>query len=192
MMVDKILLRIAKTAILAKFDNSYEIDKEKLYEDYPFLKEQRATFVTLNENSALRGCIGSIIAHRTFLEDIISNARSAAFEDPRFSPLSEGELEQDLTLEVSVLSKPVILEYEDYEDLKSKIVAFKDGLILKYGAYQGTFLPQVWDELPQITQFLEHLSYKAGANPSIYNYHPDIYKYNVEHIKDKWDAILPL
>ncbi len=191
-MLDRILLRIAKSAILSEFDSSYGIDREALIREYPWLANYGAAFVTLNKNSSLRGCIGSIIAHQPLIDDIIQNARSAAFSDPRFNPLRPEELDEDLTLEVSVLSEPEKIEYSDYEDLKKKIVPKKDGLILRYGQYQGTFLPQVWDELPTVEQFLEHLSYKAGANPTIYTLHPDLYRYRVEHIEDKWHAILPL
>jgi len=191
-MLDPILLRIAKTAILSKFDSKYTIDKESLLKRYPFLSKPGAAFVTLNKEKNLRGCIGSIIAHRTLLDDIIHNAQSAAFSDPRFNPLEQGELDESLTLEVSVLSEPQRVEYGDYEDLKRKIVPQKDGLILKYGQYQGTFLPQVWEQLPTPEQFLEHLSYKAGANPSIYTLHPEIYRYRVEHIEDRFDEILSL
>ena len=191
-MLDPVLLRIAKTAILSKFDPKYTIDKESLLKRYPFLAKPGAAFVTLNKEKNLRGCIGSIIAHRTLLDDIIHNAKSAAFSDPRFNPLEPGELDESLTLEVSVLSEPQRVEYGDYEDLKRKIVPQKDGLILKYGQYQGTFLPQVWEQLPTSEQFLEHLSYKAGANPSIYALHPEIYRYRVEHIEDRFDEILSL
>ncbi len=191
-MIDPILLRIAKTAILSKFDDSYAVDKEKLLRQYPFLAQKGAVFVTLNKGQSLRGCIGSIIAHRPLIDDIVHNAESAAFSDPRFPPLEAEEIDTALMLEVSVLSEPQLIEYDDYEDLKKKIVPHKDGLILKYGQYQGTFLPQVWQQLPTPEQFLEHLSYKAGANPSIYSLHPDIYRYRVEHIRERWDAIQPL
>jgi AmmeMemoRadiSam system protein A len=191
-MLDNVLLRIAKTAILQKFDSRYEIDELKLLKEYPFLAKDGASFVTLNKSKKLRGCIGSIVAHRTLLDDIIHNAKSAAFSDPRFNPLNVDEIGDDLTLEVSILTEPKLLEYEDYEDLKKKIIPKIDGLILKYGRYQGTFLPQVWEQLPLTEQFLEHLSYKAGANPSIYQKHPAIYKYQVEHIEDSWNEILPL
>ncbi len=187
-MVDDILLKIAKTSILQEFDKSIKIDKEELIRNYPFLAKKGATFVTLDKNSSLRGCIGSIIAHRTLLDDVIENAKSAAFNDPRFKPLDSSEF-NELELEVSVLSEPEKILYSDYDDLLTKVVPFKDGLILKYNSFQGTFLPQVWEQLPLPEQFLEHLSYKAGANPSIYNYHPDIYRYRVEHIKDRWDKI---
>ena len=191
-MLDPILLRIAKTAILQKFDPSYRVDKEALIEKYPFLARKGAAFVTLNKGKSLRGCIGSIIAHQPLIDDIVHNARSAAFSDPRFNPLRLEEIDDTLMLEVSVLSDPVKIEYGDFNDLKSKIVPHKDGLILKYGQYQGTFLPQVWEQLPRVEEFLEHLSYKAGANPTIYSYHPDIYRYRVEHIEERWNAIQPL
>jgi AmmeMemoRadiSam system protein A len=191
-MLDPILLRIAKTAILSKFDPKYTIDKERLIEEYPYLAKPGAAFVTLNKAKNLRGCIGSIIAHQSLLDDIIQNAQSAAFSDPRFNPLRPEEIDDTLTLEVSVLSEPERIEYSDFEDLKRKIVPHKDGLILKYGQYQGTFLPQVWEQLPTPEQFLEHLSYKAGANPSIYSLHPEIYRYRVEHIEDRFNEILPL
>ena len=190
-MLDKILLRIAKSAILQKFDPSYTIDTEQLLATYPFLQKERAAFVTLNIDHQLRGCIGSIIAHRTLLEDLVHNAQAAAFEDPRFQALHSDELSH-LTLEVSVLTPPELLEYEDINDLLAKVRPHVDGLILKHGLYQGTFLPQVWEQLPTPEQFLEHLSYKAGSEPSIYNKHPVIYRYTVEAIEEPFDAVLPL
>jgi len=190
-MIDKIVLRIAKSAILSKFDAEYQYDKEQLLEEYPFLRKDGATFVTLEYAHKLRGCIGSIIPHTSLYEDIVHNAQSAAFGDPRFPPLTSQELDM-LELEVSILSTPEILQYENYEDLRHKIRPNVDGLILKYGAYQGTFLPQVWEQLPTPMQFLEHLSMKAGADPSIYIEHPTIYRYSVEHISEPFHAILPL
>lgn len=190
-MLDSIVLRVAKASILSRFDNSIDIDSSELLDRYPFFNDQGASFVTLKSSGQLRGCIGSIIAHRTLLEDIIHNADSAAFSDPRFSPLSEDELD-NLTLEVSVLTKPQLISYNDYDDLKNKIDADVDGLILKHGAYQGTFLPQVWEELSTIDEFLTHLSYKAGTNPSVYEHHPDIYKYQVDAIEENFNEVLPL
>lgn len=190
-MLNTIVLRIAKSAILNHFDPSYTFNKSKLLQDYPFLSQEGASFVTLNIEHDLRGCIGSIIAHRPLLEDIISNAKSAAFDDPRFNPLSLEELSH-LTLEVSLLTQPEAIEYNDYGDLLQKIEPKLDGLILKHGVYQGTFLPQVWSQLPSSEAFLEHLSYKAGATPSIYSSHPSIYRYRVEAIEEKFNEILPL
>jgi AmmeMemoRadiSam system protein A len=190
-MIDEIVLRVAKSAILSRLDSSYSFDKKAVEDKYLFLKDKGASFVTLKYDASLRGCIGSIIAHRTLLEDIINNAISAAFKDPRFEPISKEELSH-LNLEISILTPPEILEYDDYEDLLKKVTPFKDGLILNYGSYQGTFLPQVWDELNSPDLFLEHLSYKAGANPSVYAYHPAIYRYRVEAIEENFDEILCL
>ena len=190
-MVDPILLRIAKTAILDNFNASKTIDKNSLCATYPFLAKEGAAFVTLHYKENLRGCIGSIIAHRTLLEDIITNAQAAAFRDPRFQPLHVSELAH-LQLEVSVLSSPQILEYQDFDDLCTKIRAGVDGVILQYASYQGTFLPQVWDQLPFVEEFLDHLSYKAGADPSIYDEHPAIYIYQVDAIEEHFDAVLSL
>ena len=87
---------------------------------------------------------------------------------------------------------PKILEYDNFDDLLTKIRPHIDGLILNDGVYRGTFLPQVWEQLPQPVQFLEQLSYKAGANPSIYKEHPAIYTYTVDAMQEKFDAILPI
>lgn len=190
-MLDKVLLQIAKSSILSQFDSSYKMYKEKHLEKFPYLAKDGAAFVTLHYDHKLRGCIGSIIAHQSLLDDIIANARSAAFRDPRFQPLATDEFSH-LNLEVSVLSEPELLEYEDYADLLTKVRPKVDGLIVKHGAYQGTFLPQVWEELETPQDFLEHLSYKAGANPSLYQQHPAIYRYTVDAIEEKFDEILPL
>lgn len=191
LMLDTILLRIAKTAILGRINPDKKFNFEQLIEQYPFLQKDGATFVTLHYDNQLRGCIGSIIAHRTLLDDIINNAISAAFSDPRFQPLQSDELSH-LKLELSVLSEAQIIDYNDYNDLVKKIQPKIDGLILKHGSYQGTFLPQVWEQLKTPQQFLEHLSIKAGSDPSIYAQHPTIYRYGVEHIEDKFDEVLPL
>ncbi len=190
-MLDSILLSIAKTAILSKFDNKYLLDEESLFSKYPYLSKEGAVFVTLKYDNNLRGCIGSIIAHRRLYDDIIHNAISAGFNDPRFNSLNVDDLSH-LTLEVSVLSEPKILEYEDYDDLLQKVRPNIDGLILQHVSYQGTFLPQVWEQLPSPKKFLEHLSMKAGATPAVYSEHPTIYRYGVEHIEENFDAILPL
>lgn len=190
-MVDSILLQIAKSAILRQFANYNVINREELIAKYPYLDKDGAAFVTLKYKHQLRGCIGSISAHRKLLDDIIYNAESAAFSDPRFNPLRSNEFEQ-LTLEVSVLTEPEILEYSNFNDLMQKVQPNIDGLILKYGPYHGTFLPQVWEQLPQPKDFLEHLSMKAGADPSIYKEHPTLYRYKVEAIEDDFERIAPL
>jgi len=190
-MINPVLLQIAKSAILRSFDKHRSIDKEGLIAKYPYLGKEGAVFVTLKYKHQLRGCIGSIVAHRKLLDDIIYNAESAAFSDPRFNPLRSDEFEQ-LTLEVSVLTQPEILEYKDFDDLVQKVQVNIDGLILKHESYHGTFLPQVWEQLHSPKDFLEHLSMKAGADPSIYKKHPAIYRYRVEAIEDDFQKIEPL
>jgi len=132
-----ILLDIVKKAILEEFENKHLIDKS-LYTQKEFLT-LKATFVTLNLNGKLRGCIGSLIAHRNFLDDLIANAKSAAFNDPRFPPLSKKEFE-NIEIEISILSEPKILQYDDISDLKNKLRVGIDGVILKQGIHQATFL----------------------------------------------------
>ena len=129
-MLDSILLSIAKNSILSNFDKHFVFDKQQLISKYPYLATKGAAFVTLDIEHQLRGCIGSIVAHRTLLDDIIYNAHAAAFSDPRFGPLRSEELSH-LTLEVSVLTAPELIEYTDFEDLKKvKSVSMKDWKVL--------------------------------------------------------------
>jgi len=187
-MLDKILLRIAKTAILSKFNAEELINQNKIIKEYPFLSKKGASFVTLHYDHQLRGCIGSIIARRPLLEDIIQNSFSSAFKDPRFRPLESSEFSH-LTLEISVLSEPKLIDYDNFYDLVNKVHPNIDGLILKHKSFQGTFLPQVWEQLKTPKEFLEHLSFKAGTDPSIYTKHPQIYAYQVEAIEDSFQNI---
>ncbi len=125
------------------------------------LKEPYGTFVTLNKNGALRGCIGSLTAREPLIDGVRRNAVNAAFEDPRFPPLSKEELNR-IKIEVSVLTRPVPLDYSGGADLLEKLNPGIDGVIIRKGARQATFLPQVWDQLPDKKTFLSHLCLKAG------------------------------
>lgn len=180
------LLNIARVAIKEEFIGHKELNdevKNRLIQMFPKLAEPGAAFVTIQERGALRGCIGSIIAHRALIDDIIENAKAAAFSDPRFPPLSPEEFE-NITIEVSILTEPKLLEYSDIEDLKSKITPKKDGIILKYDGYQATFLPQVWEELPNFDDFFAHLCMKAGMSPNCLELHPEIWVYHVEKVSE--------
>jgi AmmeMemoRadiSam system protein A len=177
----KVILDIAKKAIEAKFKNE-KIDKEALIKKYPELKEKGAVFVTLKEKGNLRGCIGSIIAHRPLIDDLIANAEASAFGDPRFVSLGEDE-RKDIELEVSLLTPYKEVQYQDKNDLKNKIRPNIDGVILKLGSNQATFLPQVWEELPDFELFFAHLCQKAGLESNCLEYHPEIYTYQVEKIE---------
>ncbi|MCK9491661.1 MAG: AmmeMemoRadiSam system protein A [Sulfurimonas sp.] len=190
-MLDGIVISLAKHTLLHHFSKEEAIDKHRLLKQYPQLSQKRASFVTLHKRGALRGCIGSIIAHRSLYDDIVSNTLMSAFRDSRFSPLKEDEL-SELSIEVSILSNPKEIEYSSYEELVKKITPNEDGLILEFDSYHGTFLPQVWQQLPKTKDFLEHLSFKAGADPSIYTQKPKILRYRVEAIEAEFDEIASL
>lgn len=177
----EVLLSLARAAIKSAFLNG-KIDTS-FVEEYPELQEQGASFVTLTQDGQLRGCIGSIIAHRPLLDDIIHNAKAAAFKDPRFMPLREEELERT-KIEVSLLTPPQYLAYEDSADLKSKIQVGIDGVILSQGNNQATFLPQVWEELGEFELFFSHLCQKAGMDSQCLESHPEIYTYQVEKVRE--------
>ena len=129
--------------------------------DVPALFEPGACFVTLTKQGQLRGCIGSLQAHRALLDDVRANAVAAAISDPRFYPLEPEEFRQT-QIEVSLLAEPEPLTFRDESDLLQKIVPFEDGIILSSGAHRATFLPQVWEQLPDPRQFLAHLKLKSG------------------------------
>jgi AmmeMemoRadiSam system protein A len=126
-------------------------------------QERRGTFVTLTMEGALRGCIGHIIPQESVMEGIRENAINAAFRDPRFRPLSKKEWEK-VKVEISILTDPKPLAYADADDLLKKLRPGTDGVIIKKGFHQATFLPQVWDQLPDKKEFLTHLCLKAGLN----------------------------
>jgi AmmeMemoRadiSam system protein A len=127
------------------------------------LQALRATFVTLHENGQLRGCIGTLEAHRTLVEDVAENAFSAAFRDPRFAPVSAVERDQ-LDLDISVLSPATPMQFDSEQDLLSQIRPGIDGLVLEDGPYRGTFLPAVWEQLPEPLDYLHQLKRKAGLS----------------------------
>ncbi|MBP7770151.1 MAG: AmmeMemoRadiSam system protein A [Aliarcobacter sp.] len=182
MKVEDILLELARNSILNEFTQSFKIDKESLKKEFPLLNEQRACFVTLNLDGNLRGCIGSLVAHQTLLEDIISNAYSCAFSDLRFPRLSYEEFKK-IKIELSILTPAVKLKYENIEDLKNKIKPYEHGVILEYQNKRATFLPQVWEQLSTFDSFFEHLSKKAGFSKSCLDLHPNIHTYTAIKIK---------
>lgn len=181
-MENRVLLEIVKKTIASKFDANIKLDTKKLLEDFPFLKEQKACFVTLTLNNKLRGCIGSLQAHRTLLDDLISNSYGAAFEDPRFYELSLEEFEK-VDIEISILSTPIEVRYTDIENLKSKIIPNVHGVILQKDGRRSTFLPQVWEQLPSFEEFFHHLCYKGSFEDDCLKSHPQIFVYEVSKIK---------
>lgn len=125
--------------------------------------EKRGTFVTLNINNNLRGCIGHIVPYESLIDSIRSNAISSAFDDPRFRPMSKEEW-KDVKVEISILTEPNILKYSGADDLLEKLRSGIDGVIIRKGNEQATFLPQVWEQLPDKRDFLTHLCMKAGMS----------------------------
>ncbi|PHR54219.1 MAG: AMMECR1 domain-containing protein [Arcobacter sp.] len=176
----EVLLSLARACIKSHFTQGH-LDNSNILEEYPFLKDKGACFITLTFNGELRGCIGSTTAYRSLLEDVMENAKAAAFRDPRFVPLNEDEL-KSIRIEVSLLSEPKVLQYTDFDDLKTKIRIGEDGVILKLGNNQSTFLPQVWEMLQSHELFFSHLYQKAGLEPECIKQRPQIQTYQVEKV----------
>jgi AmmeMemoRadiSam system protein A len=156
------LLEVARKTIEQELSGSKPADKGETL-DSPRFKEKRGTFVTLTINKNLRGCIGHIIPHETLMEGIKENAINAAFKDPRFNPLSMREW-PNVRIEISILTDPAPLSYSGADDLLKKIRPGIDGVIIKKGFHTSTFLPQVWEQLPDKREFFTHLCYKAGLD----------------------------
>lgn len=155
------LLHMAREAIDAAVNDRPlpALDLESLS---PNLREKGAAFVTLTENGDLRGCIGALEAYQPLAEDVREHAIAAAQEDFRFYPVRPREL-PSIQIEISRLTQPVPLEYSTPEDLINKLRPGIDGVILRDGLRRATFLPQVWEKLPDPAEFLSHLCAKMGA-----------------------------
>ena len=145
----------------------------------PALLEPRACFVTLMKQGELRGCIGSLEPSQSLILDLAKNAFQSAFHDPRFSPVTEDELKH-LEIKISVLSLPEPFPVKNENDLLEQIRPFKDGLILEEGRKRGTFLPAVWESLPNPKDFLLHLKRKAGFPDDYWSDHITVRRYTSE------------
>ncbi len=179
--MEKALLELARAAIAEEFDSKVVIDRNAWMSRFPQLANKQAVFVTLNLNHQLRGCIGSLLPHRPLIDDVISNAKAAAFRDPRFVMLTPEEFAH-VEIEISLLSIPYELPYENEADLKKKIRPGVDGVILNLHGNQATFLPSVWEQLPTFEAFFAHLCRKAGLGDSCLKAHPDIRLYQARKI----------
>lgn len=155
------LLTLARQSInnFLKTDKYLNINKDSL-PDKKLLNKQ-GTFVTLTISGKLRGCIGHIEPVNSIFQDIIENAVAAAFYDPRFYPLAQDEFPL-IQIEISLLSVPKELKYNNSTDLVKTLIEIKPGLIIQKGLNRATFLPQVWEEVLQPESFLSELCLKAG------------------------------
>ena len=174
----EVLIRIARSAI------ARELGIEKsAREDEPWLREPGATFVTLTQAEALRGCIGTLQAHRPLLEDVKANAVAAAFRDPRFQPLSPQEFDRT-QVEVSLLSALERVAFDAEHDAISKLRPGVDGVVLEYGYHRSTYLPQVWQDIPDPAEFLAHLKLKAGLPPDFWSAEVKLSRYTVSKFRE--------
>lgn len=150
----------------------------------PVLRAPGASFVTLTKRGALRGCIGALEPYQSLAEDVREHAVAAALEDYRFPPVRPEEL-SEIEIEVSRLTLPVPLEYRDAEDLLAKLRPGVDGVILRDGWRRATFLPQVWEKIPDKAEFLDNLCYKMGVPPDTWRRkHLEVLVYQVEEFHE--------
>ena len=158
------LLKLARTALVNAVTGMAppEPDSNDLS---VFLKEPRACFVTLRNKGELRGCIGNVVASKPLFEAVTNNAIGAARRDSRFPPVTVDELD-DIHIELSILSEPKPLNYSSREALFEMLRPGRDGVLLTVGNRTATFLPQVWENLPDKEEFLARLCAKAGLEPA--------------------------
>ncbi len=178
----KLLLQIARAAISNVLGQAVVLT-EPVGQAANVLQSSGASFVTLNQRGQLRGCIGSLQAHRPLIKDIQANAIAAALHDPRFAPLSLLELEIT-TVEVSVLSAMQPLAFTSETDALAQLRPGVDGVVFEFGRYRSTFLPQVWEQLPSARQFMAHLKHKAGLTPDFWATEVRLLRYTVRKFKE--------
>lgn len=171
-----ILLPLARAAIGAELGAI-----PAAHDDADWLSVTGASFVTLMKQGELRGCIGTLEAHRALGEDVKANAVAAAFRDPRFKPLEKHEFDT-LSVEISVLSAVELVAFRDENDALAQLRPDVDGVIFQYGYHRSTFLPQVWENFREPRVFLGHLKYKAGLPPDFWDPAVKLSRYTVS----KW------
>ena len=168
------LLAIARGAIARELDLAHVA-----HAAHAELMRVGASFVTLRRDGDLRGCIGTLDAWRALADDVHANACAAAFRDPRFAPVCAREL-AEVTIEVSVLNPSERMQERDEEALASTLRPGVDGVVLECGRHRATFLPQVWEQLPQPHAFLRALKRKAGLAETFWSDGVRVCRYTVE------------
>lgn len=172
------LLRLARASIGEKLNKPLPVDAR-----HARLHEPGASFVTLTQQGRLRGCIGSLEAHRPLAQDVRENAQAAAFRDPRFAPLAIEEFEHT-RVEVSLLTPAQAMSFRDEADFMAQLRPGIDGIVFQYGRHRSTFLPQVWESLPEPQQFMQQLKRKAGLPPNFWHATVSISRYEVTKWKE--------
>jgi hypothetical protein len=174
----RVLLPLARAAIATELGRPLTAD-----DSAPWLRESGACFVTLTQGGELRGCIGTLEAHRALREDVRANARAAAFRDPRFAPLTARELDRT-EVEVSLLSPMLALSFASESEALAQLRPGVDGVVFAYGARRSTFLPQVWEQLPAVDDFMAHLKRKAGLPADFWHADVRLQRYTVSKWKE--------
>ncbi len=178
-----LLLKIGRDAITAAVRGK-PLPRLDLASFPPRLREKGASFVTLTRHGALRGCIGTLEAYQPLALDVQEHAVAAATQDYRFPPVRPEEL-PEIEIEVSRLTPAVPLEYASPEDLLRKLRPGVDGVVLSDGLRRATFLPQVWEKLPDAAEFLSQLCLKMGAPPDLWRRKPlEVSVYQVEEFHE--------
>jgi len=177
------LLALARGSIAERLGAAPEVLLVPASDIDSVLDAPGATFVTLHLDGALRGCIGSLRACKSLRSDCQANAVAAAFDDPRFPPVSPREWER-VRLEVSVLSEPVPFPCRDEEEACRRLVPGRHGVILSCRGHRATFLPQVWEQLPDPRRFLSNLRLKAGMAADVWPADLALQVYEVDHVED--------
>lgn len=176
------LLPIARASIARTLGHDHPAN-----ETAPWLCEPGACFVTLTQQGELRGCLGSLEARRPLLADIKANAVAAAFQDPRFAPLADHELTHT-EIEVSLLSTMRALTFASEAEALAQLRPGIDGVVLEFGARRSTFLPQVWEQVPDAETFMAHLKRKAGLSVSFWHQEVRLQCYTVSKWKESEHA----
>lgn len=171
----EVLLALARASISEAFGGP----KPVMPSGADWLEEQGAVFVTLTLDGQLRGCVGSAQAHRRLFDDVVDNAKAAAFDDPRFQPLTADELGRT-RLEVSLLSPLEKVEVATEDELLRKLRPGVDGLQLQWGYHRGLFIPEMWHKLPDPRLFVKHLKHKAGLDPDGWHAGTRVHRFTAE------------
>jgi AmmeMemoRadiSam system protein A len=177
------LLRLARSALEGGVRGT-DLPHVELDALPPRLCADGASFVTLTKRGQLRGCIGALQATQPLAKDVCEHAVAAALDDPRFEPVQPDEL-ASIEIEVSRLTAPRDLEYQDPANLLDKLRPGVDGVILRDNGLRATFLPQVWEKLPDTAEFLNQLCAKMGVTPDTWRWrHLQVQTYQVEEFHE--------